>query len=838
MFRSVSGSVGAYSRGNPRFVQTKRLKQSLCDPCPFLPIIPPVITQPPFTTGPAPLCKDHPPEALILKCLCMKKLRIHLACSVLLAFVSLARADEPWSANTPTRSVDAVLPSQEFNPIKTAWPGIACWFWSGEEFQPEGYKRFLDLYARHSAARLLTTSIRHPVEVTDPKVHDQIQAAAEYARSRGMEMVMDLDVRLARGAFQVKYPTEMQEIVRLREISLTGTNDAVIAIEPINLGDHYTGFTRGYESISARLLRACSYERTRHGIDPSSVRDISARVKVMQADAKGVRVSVPAAQDEAGRTACILAAFTLFTPDVFAPHLIQFERATLEQYRDVPLAGACKDEWGFPGRFEPRIDDVYFSPAMADAYNKRRPGHDLVRDLPLMVFGERGREAERIAAINHYQEMVWQRNAEVENAFYDGIKHVFGPHAMAATHPTWYPYPGKLEVFKNGLHWWAARRDLAQTDESTPFAARTALAKKWHSPVWYNMYYQDSLAAYEADLWPHLLGGGRMNFHPIWPHPWEKLTTSLLGGDLLRADARVRLVNFISTAPIDCPVAVVFGHPAALNYAGPGFADSGMVLADGLWAEGYYADLIPSSEICSGHLTLAPDGRVQYGPQRYAAVVLYHPQFERLKVAEFFSQAVNSNRTVIHSLGDWTTGFEGNPLPRVPLPAGVIQPKDPADCVRRIVSCLRTAGIEPQTPAALRNNSGFPSSMAPPATGRSRLLDGTIILASGQHSVLGDLIQTNLNVGGHAVKIQARGVVAFRLDPSGKLTALAAGGLRSFNSPGFNLELPEAIDLACWMQEDGRWRGVLQGITGPIPPALLSVTRQWKNLALPVPYRE
>ena len=70
----------------------------------------------------------------------------------------------------------------------------------------------------------------------------------------------------------------------------------------------------------------------------------------------------------------------MFTPDVFAPHLLGFERDILRQYADVPLAGACKDEWGFPGRFEPRTDDLYCSRFMAEAYAHRRPGRDLLRD--------------------------------------------------------------------------------------------------------------------------------------------------------------------------------------------------------------------------------------------------------------------------------------------------------------------------------------------------------------------------------------------------------------------------------------------------------------------------
>ena len=131
------------------------------------------------------------------------------------------------AGQTPIRSLRVELPGQERNAIKESWPGIGCWFWTAEEFQPEGYKRFLDLHAKHSGLGLLTTSIRHPVEVTDPKVHDQIKAAAAYARERGMGIVMDLDVRLARQAFMDKYPGEMQEIVRLREVALADAQPAL-----------------------------------------------------------------------------------------------------------------------------------------------------------------------------------------------------------------------------------------------------------------------------------------------------------------------------------------------------------------------------------------------------------------------------------------------------------------------------------------------------------------------------------------------------------------------------------------------------------------------------------
>ncbi len=738
----------------------------------------------------------------------------------------------------PLRSLRAGLPNQEHNVIKASWPGIGCWFWSEEEFKPDGFKRFLDLHEKHSGFGLLTTSIRYPVEVTDPKVHDQIKAAAYYARQRGIGIVMDLDVRLARQAFQDKYPDELQEILRLREVSLAGAGEVSLTIEPLNLGDHYTFRTRGYDSVSARVLRVYSYVAGADGVDPNTVRDVTDRIKVGQADAKGVRVTVPCTAEDQGRTACVLAAFALFTPDVFGPHLVEFERGILKQYADVPLAGACKDEWGFPGRFAPRTDDLYYSHSMAEAYARRRPGHDLARDLWLMFKGQKGGTDERAAAINHWMEMNWQRNGEVETAFYHSIKEVFGKDAMVGTHPTWFPYPNENEIFKNGLDWWVAKRDLAQTDEGTPFSVRTALAKKWQSPLWYNMYYDASVSAYEQDLWRHALGGGRLNFHPLWPSSLGTLRTSLLSGKLLAAECRVRLLNYISTAPIDCPVAVVFGHPSALNWAGPGLADAGLTVANGLWAEGFYADLIPSSEIMLGNLKLGSDGRLQYGPQHYTAAVLYHPQYERPALAKLFRKAAVKSSTALFRVGEWTAGFEGKPFDGALALPPEMKATDATNAVRQIIVRLRSAGVAPQTLCTMRGGSGFLASMMPKPSGQCRLLDGTIILASGEKDVMGDPIQKTLMVNGHEVAFDAIGIGAVRLDKKGRLVAMAAGGLKSFRGGGVSIDLPERVDVALWHDDRGRMRGVIQGWSVPIPAALTAITVDWLRLAMPAPFEQ
>lgn len=749
---------------------------------------------------------------------------------ITVCFLAMGGSCMAGENKTTLRSVQVELPNQDRNVIKTSWPGIGCWFWTAEEFKPEGYKRFIDLHEKHTPFRLLTTSIRHPVEVTDPKVHDQIKAAARYAKAHDLAIVMDLDVRLARQAFMDKYPEELQEIVRLREVALTGSGEANIAIKPINLGDHYTFRARGYDTVSARVLRVYSYVSGPKGIEPDTVRDITERCKLQQVDAKGVRMAIPSAAGDQGRTACVLAAFTLFSPDVFAPHLTSFERDILKQYADVPLAGACKDEWGFPGRFQPSTSDLYFSRAMAEAYAKRRPGCDLVRDLLLIAKSERGRQNQRAAAINHYMEMIWQRNGEVETEYYKSIKGVFGSGAMSATHPTWFPYPGDKEIFKNGLSWWVCKRDLAQTDEGTPYCVRTALAKKWQSPLWYNMYYSKSFKDY--DLWNHALGGGRINYHPRWPMPWDSLKTNLLEGNLLRAESRVQLLNYISTAPIDCYVAVVFGHPAALNWAqDTGFADVGMAVSDALWKEGYYADLIPSSEIAAGALKIGPDGRIQYGPQQYQAAVFYHPQYERQAAGDLFTKAARQGKTALYRVGDWTIDFDGKAFDgKAALPAAM-KAFAAKDCPQAIIAQLKARGVSPQTPCSLQRRS-HTVIMVPKSVGQCRLIDGTVILASGEKDVMGDPIKKTITVRGRDVSFDAVGVAAVRLDAGGKVEAIAAGALKSFKTDSLTIDLPERMDLAMF-KERGKWRGLVQGYEGDLPAVLTELTEHWTRLRMP-----
>ena len=165
--------------------------------------------------------------------------------------------------------------------------------------------------------------------------------------------------------------------------------------------------------MSSRVLRVWSYRTTPEG--PEAVEDITTRAQIVQADARGVKVTIPCTAADEGRVACLMALFNMHHPDMFSPNLITFERDVLRQYADVPLAGVCKDEAGFiPPEKISLGEDLWYSPFMAKAYAARRPGHQLERDLLLMSRGEKGRAAARPAAGNHHMERLWASNPPIE----------------------------------------------------------------------------------------------------------------------------------------------------------------------------------------------------------------------------------------------------------------------------------------------------------------------------------------------------------------------------------------------------------------------------------------
>ncbi|HOX55917.1 MAG TPA: hypothetical protein P5205_03440 [Candidatus Paceibacterota bacterium] len=721
----------------------------------------------------------------------------------------------------------AEMPSR---PDRGEWPPvIGAWFWTERDLEPEGCKSFLDAAAERSPYTLLSTTCRR-VEVVDPQAHQQTDKAVRYAATRGLKVALELDLRLARQAFRAKYPDEQQEELTLRFLDFADNKPAEAVFQGVDTADHMNGSLPRYECLATRLVRVYSFVRDRDGIDPTTVRDITAESVATAEGPRKLTVRVP---EQPGRSACVIASHTYLTPDVFAPHLIEFQRAIIQQYADLPLAGIMKDEWGFPPdpTGNPKHDRYWYSAAMARAYAEGS-GRDLVRDTLLMCAGEKGRERERQAAINRYGAMGRRRNAAIEDDYYRTGKEVFGKAAFIVTHPTWWPYPGAQEFRKNGLSWWDATRDFGQTDEQTPYPCRTSLAKRWDYPLWYNQYYSREAQPYLREFWAGVLSGGRLNVHPLYPRPDLKLgerETLLLESGLMAAMTRLRMLDFITRAPLDCPVAVTFGHANAMNWAGTSYDRVGLEIASSLCAAGYPADFFPSSLVGSSALRLDDKGYVCLGPQRYRALVLYRPEFCGQAELQFFTRAA-TGKTAIFQVGEWTCDSEARPLKTTQVPGEKVRLcADDDSCATKVKSWLEGASV----PRVTGWDRKDPTRPLPPVDGLACLTDGTCIRAAGSRNAAGDPILETFTWQGHAVEVDALGLVAIRFAPDGRVTGFAAGGLKRVKTDGLDLELPGRADLAFLRNADRTCAGVLQGLAGDVPAPLQAITRHWQRLAVP-----
>lgn len=714
-------------------------------------------------------------------------------------------------------------------------PVIGAWFWTQKDLEAEGYKSFLDAAATSSPYTLLSTSCRR-IEVVDPYYHIQVDKAVRYAAELGFEVALELDIRLARQAFRDKYPGEQQEELVLRFVDFPNDQPVEVTFQGVDTRDHMNGSLPSYDCLATRLVRIYSFVRGEDGIDPASVRDITAvGVTATAYGPRELTVRLPAQSD---RSACVIASHTYLTPDVFAPHLIEYQRGIVQQYKDVPLAGIMKDEWGFPPDHSgnPAHDRYWYSAAMARAYSERSGGGDLIRDALLMCAGEKDRQREQLVAINRYRTMCRRRNAAIEDDYYRAGKETFGKDALIVTHATWTPYPGPQEFRKNGLSWWQATRDIGQTDESTPFPCRTSLAKRWGYPLWYNQFYARETEPYVRELWAGVLGGGRLNVHPLYPRGDLKTgqrETLLMQSGLMAAMTRIRMLDFITRAPLDCPVAVVFGHACAMNWAGPSYNRVGMEIASALCAEGYPTDLIPSSLVEDSVLRIDDDGYICLGPQRYRAVVLYRPQFCGQRELTFFGGAA-IGKTAILQVGSWTCDAQARPLDVAGRLGDKVQHFDDDNACAAAVKRRLSAADVPRV-TGWTGNATHPR---PPGAGFAALTDGTYIRAAGRDHPAGDPICETFTWQGHAVEIDAIGIAAIRFDAAGKVMAFAAGGLKRVKAGALEIELPERADVAFCREPGGACEGVIQGLSGDTPAPLRAITTCWHHLAMPKPYAE
>lgn len=389
----------------------------------------------------------------------------------------------------------------------------------------------------------------------------------------------------------------------------------------------------------------------------------------------GFEIEISSPDIRAGETLAAVVGFPQPIPDLAHPQLIPYFRQMARHAHELGADGVFSDEWGFdvilkivkPNPYDDtqlNLRHISYSKYMEARY-QRRYGESLLEGMVDLFYAGSN---QRKVLVDRYIRLVREICTQNEEEMYRVVKEELGPDAFWGVHPTWWGSVDKqnFEFFKNGFYWWDARRDFAQTDEMVSCSIRTALAHRFHSPVWYNMWYSmgtRDIRTYYTESWNNLRYGGRTHYLG-YECPNESVVLDLRPRGLLesieRMDSRIRLFDKVASQP-DCRLLVLFGFEAVSNWADIGLEIPWkpenprlmkvLQISDELFRD-CLCDLVPSYAIENGSLFVTGEGKAQYGSQTYDAVIALYPN-GMTPEAERFLRSLDPARLILCGTDGW-----------------------------------------------------------------------------------------------------------------------------------------------------------------------------------------
>lgn len=357
---------------------------------------------------------------------------------------------------------------------------------------------------------------------------------------------------------------------------------------------------------------------------------------------EGYEIEISFTGAEKGESVAVCVGFPQPIVDLAHPKLLPYFRTMAEHAKELGADGVFSDEWGYdmilkivkPNPYddtELNLRHISWSEHFESKcleYTKRQ-----LFDRLLDLFYTKDGEAERSKeAVDDYLRTLRLLCTENEEGMYETVKEVLGKDAFWGVHPTWWGSVDSLnfEFYKNGFYWWDAKRDYAQTDETILYCIRTALAHRFSSPVWYNMWYSmgtRDINTYYTETWRNLRYGGRTHYLG-YECPNEAVVLELKPEGMLESieemDARVRLFDGAGAVQPDCRLLLLFGYEAVSNWADIGMTmpwklqnprlDAVLNTANAVFSE-VLCDLVPSYAAENASLFVNGRGRAQYGTQ-------------------------------------------------------------------------------------------------------------------------------------------------------------------------------------------------------------------------------
>lgn len=509
-----------------------------------------------------------------------------------------------------------------------------------------------------------------------------LELCSRELHKRGKKLFIEACPRNEGASFFEKYPEDIAYLTTATEINLDENGQGEAEVETPII-PHYW---RTAKQLKPILIAAYSLHKREEGyFIEGSQKQLWNTIKLMAGSENNTIVKIDAGREEGNRTAVVFVGIPQPIPDLASQHLIPFYKEMLKEIKDIGIDGVMSDEWGYDvilgvedrQSSEGKKQEIYFqhvtySENFALRYHEISQDN-LAEDLLYFYYQEEGNREKNIRKVNNYHDTfrdIMRRNDE---EMYHSAKQLLGENTFYGVHPTWWGnnYLQNFEGFKNGFYWWEAKRDIAQTDEIVIMPIRTALAHKWSSSYWYNMWYSmgtRDINTYYRETWNNVRFGGRTHYLS-YECPNEAVVLELKPVGLLDSieemDKVLRKIDSFQKAAPDCRVLFLFGMENALNWyynekpTPPWYSRHKVLSAllectDQVFAE-YLCDLVPTSEIENKSLTIE-NGKPRYGTQTYDAVVLLAPDSMGKACYEFIGDLDASRLIVAGEVKEYKDG--------------------------------------------------------------------------------------------------------------------------------------------------------------------------------------
>lgn len=572
---------------------------------------------------------------------------------------------------------------------------IIYWKWYDETINGDLLSKIEDICKRTDIEMICIGLHWVELEFTNKKLLDAIKLCRDELHKRGRKIIIEVCPRKEGARFremvadspnnEIAYhltPTEIKLDKRGKGEALVDTprmmhywrimdkdKNQLLAAYSLSLYDQ-----EALKELKANTNK--NLDNINRVFESTSLDNVKDAVTISEKEVGTTLVEVDAGEEYADKTVVAFVGIPQPIPDLASDYLPDLFNEMIDAIEDIKVDGLMSDEWGYDIIFytdgseendyykkpEIYLKHLTYSDNFAKVY-KDISGANLLEDILYFYYVEEGNLAKSISKVNSYHKAFRKIMRQNDEDMYEITKKRLGEEIFFGAHPTWWGnnYLQNFEGFKNGLYWWEAKRDIAQTDEIVIMPIRLSLAHKWASDIFYNMWYSmgtRDIKTYYRETWNNVRYGGRTHYLG-YECSNEDVVLELYPEGMLESiedmDAIVRTIDKYQKTGPDSRVLILFGMENSLNWfydknQGPEWYPRHKVFSTLLECvdkvfDKYLCDLVPTSEIENASLKIK-DNKVTYGSQTYDAVVLLAPDSMNESCFTFLSK-VDKSRLIV-----------------------------------------------------------------------------------------------------------------------------------------------------------------------------------------------